>query len=219
MPKTVKARTATQKRAQRRKARAEYITLPGGETAPQRPAQGRRSDRPSEPADALALAVRARLTGCSLEEARDVLAANDMGRCIRAMIPENKRKPGECTRRDLLSTWQGICAAKHNWQQRITATNPNPQSASLPMLPESMQTDTGHSVDLRTTEERDEAARRVWYHWLDRLMDLPAEQRHALRGHLDGYAAPIWDADELRPTRTGALAVKALRALHVLDRC
>ena len=200
----------TKARTKRQKRRDKRITLPCGESAPQRPTgrDRRHTNQPVGPADAVALHARARLTGCSVEEARDVLAASDMGRCIRSMIPSDRE------RRDLLGTWQAISAAKHNWNQRIISANPHPQSSALPMLPEAMQTDTGHSIDLRTADERDEAARRIWYRWLELLMDLPGEQRHALRGHLDGYAAPIWDADELRPTRTGALAVKALRVLH-----
>jgi choline dehydrogenase-like flavoprotein len=211
---STKARTAAQKRAQRRKARAQAITLPGGETAPQRPTgrDRRHTNQRADPADAVALAVRARLTGCSVEEARDVLAASDMGRCVRAMIPADR------DRRELFGAWQAISAAKRQHDLRIIGADPNPQSAAIAMMPDAMQTDTGHSVDLRTAEERDEAARRVWYRWLELLMALPGEQRHALRGHLDGYAAPLWDADELRPTRTGALAVKALRVLHEASR-
>ena len=206
-----KAKTKRQRAAQRRTARAATITLAGGEAAPQRPTgrDRRHTNQRADPADAVALAVRARLTGCSVEEARDVLAASDIGRCIRAMIPADR------DRRDLFSAWQAISAAKRQHDLRIIGADPNPQSAAIAMMPpEAMQTDTGHSVDLRTAEERDEAARRVWYRWLELLMGLPGEQRHALRGHLDGYAAPLWDADELRPTRTGALAVKAIKSLH-----
>lgn len=198
----------TKARTKGRKRRERKITLPGGQSVAQRIGQGRRTDLDREPADAVALATRARLTGCAIEDARDPLCGTDMGRCIRAMIPDRREQ------RDLLDTWQAISASKRNWQQRVTGTNPNPQAAAIAMLPEAMQTNDSHSVDLRTAEERDEAAKRSWMHWLAALMALPAEQRHALRGHIDGYALPIWDVDRLQPTRTGALAVKALSALH-----
>jgi len=196
-----------------RRRRANVISLPGGEQINSAPVHSPRAGRSAEPpADAVALAHRAKFTGCSVEEARDVLAASDIGRCIRYM------RPGAQDRRDLLTIWQGLSAAKQNWQQRITSSNPNPQAAAIAMLPEPMQTDTGHSVDLRTAEERDNAANRVWYHWMALLMELPPGERHALRGHLDGYADTIWCADTHTPTHTGALAVKGLVRLHLARR-
>lgn len=77
-----------------------------------------------------------------------------------------------------------------------------------------METDQGHSVDLRSTEERDEAARRGWHYWLALLMELSPGERHALRGHLDGYGLDLWSEERAAPTRTGAMAVKALDKLH-----
>lgn len=199
-----KART----KAKRRRVRANTITLPDAPSVPQRATQGRRTDREAQPADTLALATRARLTGCSVEEARDTLAGSDMGRCIRAMRPSAQE------RRDLLGTWQALSAAKRNHDLRIIGINPSPQSAALAMLPEAMQTDTGHSVDLRTAQERDEAARRVWQSWRDAMAALGPHHRAALEAQLDGYPAAIWDADALQPTRTGALCVMALCELH-----
>ena len=204
---TTKARTRGAKRQRQRQRR---ISLPGGQSVPQRSMPGHRSDLdPQEPADALALSVRARLTGCTAEEARDVLAAEDLGRCIRAM----RSKPED--RRALLTVWQGLCAAWANYCTRYLGVTPTPQAAALPMLPEPMQTDQSLRVDLRTGDERDEAASRVWLDWLESLMALPAGERNALRGHLQGYAAPVWDDCAPGPTRTGLLAVKALDALHL----
>lgn len=203
---TTKARTKAAKRRSKSKRR---ITLPGGDSVPQPVAQGRRVDlEPQEPADVVALTARARRTGCTVEDARDVLAADDMGRCIRYM------RPGTEDRRALLTVWQGLCASWANYCARCLSIAPTPQAAALPMLPEPMQTDQGYRIDLRTPSERDEAARRVWIDWIGALMDLPADERHALRGHLQGYGAEVWDPDALQPTRHGAMAVKALAALH-----
>jgi hypothetical protein len=199
-----KAKTkAERQRAKRQRAR--QITLTGAET---RDRAATRGPRHTEPPDQVALTARARRTGCTVEEARDVLAGEDMGRCIRFM------RPGGEDRRDLMGVWQGITASWHNYATRCLSLTPTPQAAALPMLSDPMQTDQSLRVDLRTSDERDEAALRVWFEWLARLMDLPADQRHALRGHLQDYGAPVWDADARRPTRHGALAVKALAALH-----
>lgn len=201
----------TKARTKGRKRRERKITLPGGQSVAHRPTGRDRShtNQPKEDAALVALAARARLTGCTIEEARDILASDDMGRCIRAMRPDS------ADRRDLLNTWQAISAAWHNYATRCLSITPGAQAAALPMLPEPMQTDPSLRVDIRSGPEKDEAARRAWFGWLEAFMDLPADQRHAVRGHLQGYAGAIWDADRLRPTMTGALAVKALAALHV----
>jgi hypothetical protein len=202
--------TKAKTKAQRRRRRE--ITLACGDTAPQRATQGRRNDLHSEPADKLALTVRARLTGCTVEEARDTIAASDMGRCIRAMIASRQE------RHDLFTRFQNIEAAWRNYAARCLSLTPSPQGATITMLPDNMQTDQNCRVDIRSPDERDEAARRVWFAYLEAMMTLAADQRHALRGHLQDYAAPVWDADSLQPTRTGALAVKALGKLHEAQR-
>lgn len=201
--------TKAKSKAARRKLK-RAITLAGGMSAPQRPTgrDRRHTNQPQEAADLVALKARAARTGCSVEDARDVLAGEDMGRCIRAM------RPGAEDRRALLGVWQGLCASWANYCARCLSITPTPQAAALPMLSEPMQTDQSLRVDLRTGDERDEAARRVWFEWLEQLMTLPADQRNALRGHLQGYGAEVWDANTLRATRAGALAVKALAALN-----
>lgn len=199
-----KARTKGQRRRQR------AITLPGGARIPQPATQGRRVDlEPQEPADLIALAARARLTGCTVEAARDVLAGEDMGRCIIALARSPER------RRDLFSVWQALNAAWHNYATRCCSITPTPQAAALPMLPDPMQTNPSLRIDIRTADERDEAARRVWFEWIDLLMHrLTFPQRHALRGSLHGYGAEVWNPDDRKPTKAGCLAVEALAALH-----
>lgn len=203
--KITKARTAAQKRRDKRR-----ISLAGGESVPGRPAgrDRRHTNQRAENPMQTVLNARARRAGCDIRKAHDTLFGTEIGMCIAAMIPASQERSA------LESTYRHISAAKHNWNQRIISANPNPQAAALPMLPEPMQTDPGHSVDLRDSDERDEAARRSWLSWLDDMMRLPADQRHALRGHIDGYGAQLWHEIDARPTRTGALAVKALSSLH-----
>jgi len=156
----------------------------------------------------VALAYRAKLTGCSVEEARDILAAEDMGRCIRYM------RPGADDRRALINVWQGISAAWANYCARCLSIAPTAQGAALPMLPDSMQTDQSARVDLRTTEERDLAARRAWDGWSAAFNALPYAEALAVAQASRGDGPVLWDADRLEPTRHGVLAVKALAALH-----
>lgn len=192
-----------------RRRRKRQITLAGGRTVPQPATQGRRVDiEPQQPVDVVALTARARLTGCTVEEARDVLAGEDIGRCIRGM------RPGTEDRRALLAVWQGISASWANYSMRILARSPTPQAASITMFREAMETDPSLRVDLRTAAEKDEAAIRSWQGWREAFNALPVAESLAITGAVYNTGAALWDADAHRPTRHGALAVKALAALH-----
>lgn len=203
-----KAKTAGQKR---RIKRTRRITLPGGDSVPQRPTGTDRwhTQQAEPPADVVALKARASRTGCTVEDARDVLAADDMGRCIRAM------RPGIEDRRALLTVWQGISASWANYAARVLGKAASPQAAALPMLPEPMETDPSLRVDLRTPDERDEAAIRSWQGWREAFNALPVAESLSITGAVYGTSAVLWDADALQPTRHGAMAVKALAALHI----
>jgi hypothetical protein len=199
-----KART---KAARRR--RSNLISLPGGRVIDTRkdhaPQAGRRAE---PPADAIALASRAKLTGCTVEAARDVLAGEDMGRCILAM------RPSAQDRRDLLGVWQGVSSAWANYLARCVGIAATAQSSTIPMLPDPMQTDQSLRVDLRTADERDAAARRVWDEWRAAFNRLPLEQALIITEAVYHRGPSLWNADTHQPTRHGALAVKALASLH-----
>ena len=78
MPSSQKARTVAQKRRGRRKRGRGQVTLPGGATAPQRAAQGRRSDLDPDPQQTVRLArIRQGLTP---EQARHEMAGSPVGR-------------------------------------------------------------------------------------------------------------------------------------------
>ena len=207
-----RARTAAQKRRDKRIARAATITLPGGELAPQRPTgRDRRhiNQKERNPMQTV-LEARARHTGRSVEDVRDPLYGYEIGMCIAAMIS------GQSNRVKIEATYSHIAASKRNWDQRIIGASADPQSAAIAMIPEQMQTDDNATIDIREPEEKDQDAKRSWMAWLEDLMKLPADQRHALRGHIDGYALPTWNSDEMLPTHTGAMAVKALQSLHAM---
>lgn len=199
------------KAERKRRRRTRAITLPGGGASAPKIRQGRRTD--TEDSGQVALQARVRRQGLTADEAglrtaRDPLRGDPLGLCIIAL------HPGQDAQADLWRTWQALGAAKLAWGQRIIGALPQPQAAAVAMLPEPMQTDQGHSVDLRTPDERDRSAADSWHRWLSLLMRLPADQRHALRGHLDGYGVALWHEVERRPTRAGCLAVKALGELH-----
>jgi hypothetical protein len=138
------------------------------------------------------------------------MASDDMSRCIRQLASDAQRG------RDVLGVWHSLNAAWHTYSIRCLGIPPTPQAAALPMLPEAMQTDPTVRADPRTHDERDAAANDRWLEWIDLLMHrLTAPQRHAVRGALHGYGAQLWNADTLRPTNEGILAVQALGILHL----
>lgn len=202
-----KARTAAQRRRDAR-ARRRQISLSGVDPVVRPATRGPGAD------DAPATALRARCKRLGLEFtpatrklAQAPQAGDDLGLCIMAIAPSRREQD------DLWSIWQAISSAKRNWQQRITSTNPSPQSAALAMMPEAIATDDAHSIDTRTAEDRDIGAIRAWHYWNALLIELAPGLRHALRGHLDGYGLPLWRA---APTDHGRSAVAALRALFAL---
>jgi hypothetical protein len=204
-----KAATVGLKRRRKRVGRpkANVNREPNGRA--QRPTVAEQADSATE----TAATARLRILGTrDSPEARKAalspLCGDPLGLCLVRLMPDPRRQM------DLWGVWHAMSQAKRNWQQRITGTNPNPQSAAIAMLPDAMQTDDAHSIDTRTAEERDRGAIRAWDYWLALLMDLPPAERHALRGHLDGYGLPLWA--EARPTRAGIAAVAGLKAVAAM---
>lgn len=193
--------TAYTKGAKKRRKKAR-ITLPGGESAPQRMGQGRRTDIDQAPPPI----HKARAARCNLDKG-STLHESDIGRCILALSEGQERA-------DLAEAWADLSAARRNYLMRIIGQTGNPQGAATPMMSEAMETDPSLRVDLRSHEERDDAAERRWLEWCGRIETLPAPQmKWALRGALDGFMGDggLW-RDTL-PTASGVAAVHALKLL------
>jgi hypothetical protein len=205
-----KAKTKAQRRVIRvGRPRKSGKREPSGQ--PQRPSVAERAEEVTQSA------IQARLSRAGKDDTPEArkdamrpLYGDDLGLCIMAVFPS------PTTQNHLWGTWQDVCAAKRNWQQRITSTNPSPQSAVIAMLPEPMQADTSHSVDIRTADEKDQAARRVWAYWDDLLSKLLPHQSKALRLYLEGQSAPLWSDAFKCPSSCGIVAARALQELRKL---
>jgi hypothetical protein len=171
-----------------------------------------RSADGEEPADLVALNARARRTGCTVEEARDRLAGEDVGRCIRTLHKADQ------DRRDLLDVWQSVSAARRNFVTRYLSLAESAQSSSLPMLPDKLQIDPSLHVDLRTTIEKAIHARAVWLGCEASMARLRPTEFYALKEHLEMKGAAIWCSDTHKPTWAGSKLVAALKSLHALRR-
>ena len=203
--------TATQKltkgtsKAQRRKKSRRAIALPNGESAPNRDNQGGRP--PQEAPNLVVLRARVQRYGLTgpdaMERAKLPIFDTDVGACI------DKIAVGDVNAID--GVWKHIFASRANYRARIIGQTGNPQSSAIAYVSEPMQTDTGHTIDTRTPEERDIAASRSWDHWKAAINALPAPQfkwaiRSALGDCLNG--AEVWR--DRQPTTTGRIVVQAL---------
>lgn len=137
----------------------------------------------------------------------DPILGTDMGRCIWSITTGKEQK-------ELSEAWAAMSASRRNYRQRIIGKTGEPQNAALPLIHEKLETDPSLTVDLRTAEERDDAAKSSWREWARKIADLPAPQMQwAIRGALDGFMGEgrLW-ADG-QPTATGRVAVAALRIM------
>lgn len=201
--KITKART----KAQRKRAKRRTISLPGGETATQRPGQGDR--KPQEDARAVALAARIRVHGIAKDDATSPLCTDGVDRCILALTRSQERA-------DITQAWLRLITAQHNYRTRILGQTGYPKGAAIAMLSDAMQTDTGHSIDIRTADERDAAAKRAWAACQAAIAALPAPHliwaiRNALTGGMDGQGGEVWRNGQ--PTARGVVLVQALQHL------
>lgn len=204
--------TSKAERKRRIRRRAKTITLPGGEAVPAPAVRGSRTDlRPKE--DPMSVATRARQRRTGIEDAQDArqpICGTDIGLCIRHLAKGDERAA-------LVGAWEAISAAHRQYRMLIIGQTGDPQGAAIPMLPDPMETDQSLRVDLRTHDQRVEAAKRAWHDWWGKIKALPVPNlRWAINGALDGFMGDgaLWR--DQKPTTTGSAAVQALRMM--LDR-
>lgn len=173
---------------------------------PRRQPNGQKRRNNDDP-QAVARASRQRHCSVAEADALDPILGTDMGRCIRALTSGDDR-------RELVEAWAALSAARRNYRMRIIGQTGEPQNAALPLIHDAMETDPSLTVDLRTAEERDNAAIRAWDAWSAAIQSLPFPQmKWAIRGALDGFLGEgrLWLDGE--PTATGRVAVHALRKM------
>ena len=201
--KPTKART---KAARRRKSK---ISLANGDTANSRPTgrDRRHTNQPAEDARTVALAARVRVHGIAADAATSPLCTDAVDRCIMALAKDQAA---------VAQTWRAIITAQHNFRTRILGQTGYPKGAAIAMVPDRMEADTGHTIDIRTADEKDAAAKRAWALWESAIKALPVPQyiwaiRNALNGGMDGEGGDVWRDGQ--PTARGRVLVDALVAV------
>lgn len=203
--------TSKAARLRKQKAAAEIkaISLAGGDTAPNRPS-GRDRRGTNAPVDARREALEARLRVAGIPATPEAIKAavapafgDQVGLCIHALATGDEAR----------AMWETFCrigAARRAWLQRNIGQTGDPQNSAIAMVPEPMQADPDLRVDLRSAEERDQAAKRAEAFWREKLDRIPIPQlRGALRSAADGFNGPWWR--DGRPTEAGRWAVDGLR--------
>lgn len=192
-------------RHRKSKVRRRAISLAGGETAPQRARQGRRTDlEPREDPQRTVMLARKRRGS---PDPRDELSESEMGLCILALTSGSEREY-------LREAWAGLSASWRNYCLRYLGVSGTAQAAAITMIPDQVQSDPSLRVDLRTGEQRDEAAKRAWADWHTRITALPTPMhKWAIRGALVGFLGDgsIWR--DGAPTAAGRTAVAALKLM------
>ena len=202
----------SKRQRERAKKNRTKINLAGGATAIAPTGQGVRP--PAEDPRKTATEARIRACGATKDNAHDADQTDDITRCISAVLDAPSQAD---LRGDLRDLWGGLLAMTREYNSRKLSINASPQSSSLPMLPEPMQTDQSHTIDNRTSEERVADAIRAYRHWWGKIKALPVPQmiwviRAALGGNIGGLGTELWR--DAKPTAKGRLMVQALLALH-----
>ena len=202
--KPTKARSKRQRRARKRE-----IALAGGDSAPNRPTgrDRRHTNQPAEDARTVAIAARIRVHGIAADAATSPLCTDAVDRCIMALAKDQAATA---------QTWRAIITAQHNYRTRILGQTGYPKGAAIAMVPDRMEADTGHTIDIRTADEKDAAAKRAWATWEAAIKALPVPQwiwaiRNALTGGMDGAGGDVWRDGQ--PTACGRVLVDALVAV------
>ena len=198
----------TSKAQRKRRKKAAQITMPGGESLPQRvEGAGRPRKTAEEPRKTVADA-RMRRTGIKdSNDACQPICGTDLGLCIQALSTGDEF-------RALSEAWAAISASHRNYRMLYIGQTGHPKGAAIAMVPEPLETDQALTIDIRTADERIRAAKASWGAWQGMIDALPAPpMKWAIEGALNGFLGDgaLWR--DAAPTTTGKTAVTALRVL------
>lgn len=168
----------------------------------------RRSDAPNDPTKVVLQARVRHLGGKDTKEGRRDADRTHLSTKIGLVMQY------ECGQDEVRKLWQvftGWCAAEDTYRRRYLGASENAKGAAIQMVPDRMETDTGHTVDLRSGEERDRDAVTNWMRWQGHLGALSAAQSTALH---DARLERVELWREQAPTHRGMQSLQALRALR-----
>ncbi len=167
--------------------------------------------KPQEDAARVALTARCHhyTATAATKEERDKAKAPHMG-CHIGWVMQHEA-PKDVPR--LWRIWQAWGQAEDTYARRIIGRTPLPQGSNMAAIPDKLETDTGHTVDLRTSDEKDRDAVKAWMRWRGYLGHLSADEATALHGARKDTGKALWR--DRKPTRHGVATLAAL--VHLCD--
>lgn len=189
----------------RGKAMPELAKVKG---KPKQPRSRGRFTKPTEDARRTGLDARAmHFGGHTTPEQAQALSGQHMGAAIGMVM--QRQCPADVPR--LWAVWQAWCMAERTYAVRIIGQTGSPKGASIAYIPERMETDTGHTIDARSADEKDRDAVNGWMRWRGFLGHLPSEQATALHHARREDGPALWT--DRKPTRYGLETLAALERL------
>lgn len=209
--------TSKAERKRRKKAAQANNLGIGLAEIPKRQPNGQARDRAEMPTDPrkTGLEARCRLMGVDATSANmKALTGQHMATPI-GQVMERLCADDEIQR--LWSTWQGFCAAERTYRVRYLGQTGAPKGAAIAMVPDRIETDQSHSVDLRDSDERDRDAVSAWMQWRGWLMHLSADDQRRIHDAETGAGGALWA--DAGPTGLGIVTLQSLRRFRsVVDR-
>ena len=198
------------KRKNRKKLAAVTTGLPELTPIRQRQPNGQHRDRADAPRDAKKQALQARVAIFGGQDSKDSRKAleSPMYGCQMGMVIARR-----ADRRDVADLWRVFadwCVAEYAYRRRYLGLTEYAKSASLVMVPEPIEADVSHTIDIRTQDERDRATVATWMRWQGYIGCLSGIDQMLLHdARLE--RAELW-ADQ-QPTKRGLSALSSLRDL------
>ena len=94
---------------------------------------------------------------------------------------------------------------------RIIGQTGTPKGASIAMVPERIEADKGHTIDIRTAAEKDNAAVKSWMRWRGFIGHLDAAESSSIFQAYRDNGPAIWR--DRKPTPHGLVTLEALKRL------
>lgn len=129
--------------------------------------------------------------------------ATEAGCVIRAVI-KNQQEAIKAA-----EAYTGMVAAHDRYMTRVIGATPHAKGSKHEMMPEVLETMPGDSNDLRTGEEKDEAAKSSWLMWDAHVQSLSGLNRAAINLAQSGKKL----MDQGKPTALGHTFAGAAQAL------
>lgn len=151
------------------------------------------------------LGVRARQVGSDNQDAmRSVMLGESAGQALYLSL-------GEDEARALWGHYTALTAAQRRYHLSM-GLSIHAKTAKVESQPEVFEARDDQEIDLRTEDERDEAAARAWGVWSDLIKGLGLAHASAIQSAAQGFGDLVLDGSV---TQAGGRFVKAMQALDM----